>query len=309
LEIRVFGCRRSGNHEIINWISFQSPSPPHFFDCTPNDGGDILLTGKGRGDSGEQFKNLYYPHKSYKHASFEEKEKARKMKKEVLIYNYEDLNLKKLDKKEYPIDREKVTGKSKRRIDVLIIRDIYNWSSSKLTLHHKNSRGYHREDMTHERFEKNRHKLPFFEFYNGWEEDAKQIRGLDYINFGKFIKAWKSHAEEALSITNRLSNLLVINFNRWVLDKTYRKSIIDKIGFIFTDKGHNIMGAVGGGSSFDKYKYAADASQMKLFDRWKFFKDNRLMQNIYAHYPDIVKLSDKLFGKKANYGCMAKMSD
>jgi len=305
LEIRVFGCRRSGNHAIINWLAFQAPSQIHYFNCTPNDGGDILLTSKGRGDdrsNGDHFKGLYYPHESYKFASFEEKEKVRKMKKEILLYSYEDLILKKLDDAEYPNDREKMVGKSKKRIDILIIRDVYNWVASKLKLHHRQ----HPQDMTHERFEKNRygiagaHALPYFEFYDGWEEDAKKIRGLDYIALDKLVGAWESHAEEVLGIKNRLDDLLVIKYNQWVADKTYRKSIIDKVGFDFTDKGHDIMGARGGGSSFDGRKYAMDATQMKVFDRWEFFKDNKLVQNIYTHYANAVELNDQIFGKITN---------
>ena len=97
------------------------------------------------------------------------------------MYSYEELNLDELELSEYPNNRERSVGKSKNRIDVIVLRDFVNWLASKLYIpeeyQHKKVR-LSWEGLTAPRFEKNRKQLPFFEYYDGWEEDAEWIRGL-----------------------------------------------------------------------------------------------------------------------------------
>lgn len=300
LEIRVFGMRRSGNHPIINWIGAQAPSPPHFFNCAPNRGGPPFLTGKARGDMEEgELAGIWQAHPLYKHAGDDKLKELAKSPREILMYSYEDFDLRILEKHEIPKYREKVVGRSKRKIDIIVIRDFYNWLSSKLIMPEKHFGSEDRNafhNMTHDRFEKNRRELEYFEYYDGWEEDATWIRGLNYINCKKlYVGPWVEMAKESLGQTRRLDNLIVIHYNKWVKSKGYRRAIMNRIGFEFTDRGHNVVSTVGGGSSFDGREI--DASQMKVFERWKRLSNNGLYKRLVQWAEEARAYNELIFGQ------------
>jgi hypothetical protein len=174
LEIRVFGMRRSGNHGVINWLGFHAPVPPHFFDCASNRGHSPFVTGKGRTDDHPSLRGLWYPHPNYKAASVEDLMVVRFMSKEILLYSYEDFDLQKMTSEEFPHNREMAVGRSRKKVDIVILRDFPNWIASFIM--QKDSRldseANSWQNMTHPRFEKNREELPYFNYYDGWEEDA-----------------------------------------------------------------------------------------------------------------------------------------
>lgn len=300
LEIRIFSMRRSGTHAIINWLSLQSPCQIHYFNNAPNSGESPFFTGKKRGEiKGTRLSDIWVQHESYKHSSQEKIEKIRNIHKEILMYNYEDLNLRKLQKVEYPNDREMTVGKSRKRIDVIILRDLINWAASKLYISKNNQWKKHRnawQDLAHFRFEKNRKNTKWFCYYDGWEEDAKWIRGLNYINMNKYIDIWLSYAKEIMEETNILENLVFINYNRWNIDKEYRKQIIDNFpGFAFTDEGHNVLASMGGGSSFTGRETLINDSS--FLERWKFLQNNKIFRNLIKYHSKQLNYNDKIFGK------------
>ena len=304
LEIRVFGLRRTGSHAIINWFANQAPKPVHFFRSVPNDGGDIFLTSRKIGEDNPLLCGIYYPHANYKKAPKEVIEQVRVMNKKTLIYSYEDFDLRKFNQNnrryfsELPKDREKIIGKSKKKFDVIILRDFLNYSASRLFLHGNNKKDP-RHLLKHERYNKNRNnkkRLPFFEYYEGWEEDSKNIDGLIYINFEKYCQLWKAYAQEFLGITNYLENKICINFNQWFLSEEYRKKISEKFGFQFDDTLKNIISTVGSGSSFDKFNFVENANEMKVLERWKIFSGNRLVEKIYELNNNIIELNRKIYG-------------
>lgn len=294
LEVRIFGLRRSGNHAIINWFGRQAIYKPHFFNNAPNNGESPFLTGKNRGDRGE---NIWYPHGCLKYSSKDDLEKVKNIHKEILMYSYEDLSLKKVIKKEYPHDRKNVIGESNLKIDVLILRDFVNWLASKIYIpKHKrnenNNCSWH--NMTHDRFEKNRKQIPYFNYYQGWEKDAINIRGLNYINVHKIIDIWLGYAQEILGETNILENLISISYNRWHVDISYRKSIIDQLSFFeFTDNGKNIIAMKGGGSTFQKKE--KNANNLLLFDRWEYLKNNKIFRDLILYHIKHMKYNNIIF--------------
>ncbi len=300
LEIRIFGLRRSGNHAIINWLGVQANYKPHFFNNAPNSGDSPFLTGKNRGDRTEGIlKNLWYPHDRLKYSSEEDMEKVRTMHKEILIYSYEELSLKKVEKKEYPYMRKKVVGESKLKIDILILRDFVNWIASKIYIpDRRRDRGSNLgwQNMIHERFEKNRRRIPYFSYCHGWEKDAVEIRGLNYINVHKVIDIWLGYAKEILGETNILDNFVSINYNRWHVDSSYRKSIVDKLPFFdFTDMGKNVVSAIGGGSTFQRGEN--DAKNLLLFDRWEYLRDNKIFKDLISYHVEHMKYNNIIFGE------------
>jgi len=305
LEIRVFGLRRSGNHALINWLGSQSPFKPHFFNCAPNDGGSPFLTGKkGGGFKGSDTGNIWYPHLSYKGSSKEELERVRNIHKEVLIYSYEELSLKKVANQEMPYNREDVIGKSKKRIDILILRDLCNWLASKIIIpEHRRGEKYRENDnsswqnLSHKRFEKNRKKLLFFNYFDGWEEDASVIRGLNWVNLPRTLNIWLQYAKEFLGETSILQNLITINYDKWVVNRVYRKNIIDAVGFEFTDKGKNLVSRDGGGSTFQKYEM--DARKLNVFDRWEYLSSNKIFKDIIKYHVEHMKYNNIIFGENS----------
>lgn len=300
LEIRIFGARRSGNHAIINWIGAQSPYKPHFFNNAPNSGESPFVTGKHRGEvKGTCLENIWYPHSRLKFASEEEMEKVRNLHKEVLIYSYEEIFLGKLAEKEYPFNREEVVGMSKKRIDILILRDFVNWIAAKIYIPEskrckKDENSW--QNMTHDRFEKNRKSLRYFNYYDGWKKDAEGIRGLNYINIHKIIKVWLGYAKEFLKETNILENLIPISYNKWTSDRGYRKSIIEKLpGFMFTDKGKDIIANMGGGSTFQKEEN--EANKLDVFNRWEYLKHNKIFKDLIKYHTEEMIYNEQIFGK------------
>ena len=108
-------------------------------------------------------------------------------------------------------------GRFKERKDVLIIRDPYNCFASYLNAN--------------------------------WEWDTNFQDKEEHRNIIKAL--WKTHAREVLGETNVLPNKYAINYNRWVTDKSYRASIAQDLGFVFTDQGVDQTPHYGKGSSFD----------------------------------------------------------
>ena len=298
LEIRVFGLRRSGNHAIINWIAAHAPTKVHFFGCASNDGFTPIHTRKGRGDRyGTDIDNIFVKYPKLQKRPITETNKIRNIHKEILMYSYENFDLNILKENEIPKNREQTVGKSKRKIDVLIIRDIFNWFASKITLVNK----INYNSMTHPRHERNRKgKTPWFKYYQNWEKDAKQIYGMPYINAEPWINCLNSYINECLGITALLENAIVICYNKWHVNQEYRKMIIERIGWKFTDKGKEAMSSVGGGSSFDLMKFDGKANIMKTNERWKIYEYNKLYWLFMVYFKKTVELSNQVCGDVTN---------
>lgn len=89
------------------------------------------------------------------------------------------------------------------------------------------------------------------------------------ISDERYIDMWKQYAAEYLDKTQHLcKNKLVINFNRWFIDKQYRKELSNRLGLPFSDSTVNKVLPIGY-SSFDNRKYDNNAQQMKVLERWK----------------------------------------
>ena len=288
VEIRVFRMRRSGNHAIVNWIGAQAPSKPYCFICAPNDGSDPFRTGKRRGHPDE----IWQPVPKLKHASPAEIDYYRKLRKEVLIYTYEDFNLQSLEESDCPHNREQLVGLSKKRIDVLVVRDLFNWVASKLKV-----RKY--ENLAAGRFQDNANPAkgnrycPYFQRFNGWQNDAEEIRGLEFVRMRKWIPYWVEHAKELLGMKKRLNGDVVvpIHYDRWFADANYRRAIAESIGFTFTDACIHTISNMGGGSSFDGLRFQNAAQDMGVLNRWHHFQNNRHFVNLLLFFHEAVALN------------------
>jgi len=253
-EIRVAGMQRSGNHAIINWIMKL---------CT----GKICFL-----NNVDPLKNPYLTYKDKDLKNINEhdfkldKNKSGKMiKKDYLIYSYEEYPLQEVFDEEFDKNHDKFIGKSLKKIDVLVLRDPYNFFASRI-------------------------KLEEFGILNSrvhlTDEKSKKI----------VVNLWKEYAKEYLGNTKYLkNNKMVISYNKWNSDKKYRKFLAKKLKLQFKDLKDENMSKYGPGSSFDKFKYKGQAYKMKVLERWKVMKDYPFYRSIFED-KELVELSNKIFG-------------
>lgn len=131
-------------------------------------------------------------------------------------------------------------GGSKRQFDILILRDPYNMFASRWVW-----------------------KDEFGSLFRENPEHQKMI-----------IEIWKDHARKFLVWIKEAENdqgktSLAINYNRWFIDKSYRKEIAKKLELKFTDAGKEDVSNYGHGSSFNGRDLHKKASNLKVLERWK----------------------------------------
>jgi hypothetical protein len=154
--------------------------------------------------------------------------------KKNLLLSYEDYPIPSVANARYETMHDRYFGRSLHRVDVLILRDPYNLLASRLQI------------------------------------DAFRPRSMP-----AFSALWTSYAVEFLGETNHLThNKVSVNYNRWVVSKTYRQELATKLGLHFSDHGSGDVTHFGGGSSFDGSAYNGRAHEMDVLNRWKNCRDN-----------------------------------
>ncbi len=190
-----------------------------------------------------------------------EKEKAGTFsKKDYLIHSYEDCFLSMLNHKAFEEQHDDFVGPSDNRLDVLILRDPFNLFASRIRS------GLYKE-----------------------KKPGAQVTPLTAR------RIWKQHAKEAIGLKRHLrKKKIVINYNLWVYDTAYRRSIAIQLGIAFTDSGFHEVSNVAGGSSFDGLKFENRADNMKVLDRWKHYVDDPGYKMIFDK--ELIDLSHQVFG-------------
>jgi len=177
--------------------------------------------------------------------------------KDLFIYNFEDVELSKVSNLFNFRSRLIKGGVS---YNVLIIRDPFNLFASRKKLKEKKN-------------------------------------NADCESNKKIIELWKKHAKEALLNHPKftLMKLIIINYNKWFVDKEYRKQISDSLNLKFDDLGFETVPKFGGGSSFDRLGFNGKANKMKVLDRWReFIYDDDYWELLSDS--ELNDLSYKLFG-------------
>jgi hypothetical protein len=89
------------------------------------------------------------------------------------------------------------------------------------------------------------------------------------------IKLWKKQINFLKGNNLKQRNkILAVNYNDWFKQEYYRMHLAVQLKLPSFDQGINVTSPRGGGSSFDKMKFKNKASQMKVLERWKYFKGN-----------------------------------
>jgi len=183
--------------------------------------------------------------------------------KELLLMGYEDEQLVDLN----GIPNTDLYGGSTKTRDILVLRDPFNTFASRLHLMRQQPNNPFINDFL----------LP------------------DDHGSSQLARRWIYLAHEYLGRTQHLSNLLTINFNRWVMDASYRQQICDALHVPFRDDHRNRVPEYGFGSSFDQTGFDQHASSMKLSHRWEVYRGDSEFKNLFK-YREIFELSELIFG-------------
>lgn len=258
LEIQVFGLQRSGNHGIISWITQQFEDKAYFFNNVSHFKDPI-----NNWHIGSVPNTIQLPPKGSKQL-----EEIRLAKKAVLIFSYENLQLNLLSQRPLLEEHDSVLGTSKRVVRILLLRDFFNWVSSRLKL---------------------------FD-YRGQDAIKASLR-IDVL-----IDLWLLYAREFLGTTTYLGNYNVvkISYPRWAVDSEYRAWILGTVGAPLKNNANDHVPNVGGGSSFDTTMYSGRASEMAIQNRWSFFlEDDRFAfarARVQERRTEIEPLNREIFG-------------
>ena len=255
LELRVCGLMRSGNHAIIEWIMNQHADKPACF-----------LNNIQHGD--------FDPYQHYSQRVLQnidksiETETLRHLKKGLLICSYEDRSelmsgnynlLHSALRPDLDVSRRHYLLSHNHFIDILIIRDPFNCLASRFKL--LQTRG--------------------------------AMGGID--NHELIVYNWKVTAKATLALmAYQDETQLVINYNRWLVDLTYRQQLSSQLLGIFSDTSLDNISEFGGGSSFSNIDICPNYGSGELFQRWREMLTDRDFRKAIAD-PEILELSEKIF--------------
>ena len=180
LELQVFGLQRSGNHGVIGWITQQFDEPVYFFNNVKHFDDPIT-----KWHVGSVPNTVRLPPKGH-----EDLEKIRNRTKDVLIFSYENLRIKDMETRCLVEDHDRCLGRSLDIRRILLLRDFFNWVSSRLKLF-----DYRGQDTS---------------------DQVKRIDGL--------INSWLMYAREFAGQTSFLGqkNVVRVSYPQWVIDPEYR---------------------------------------------------------------------------------------
>jgi hypothetical protein len=255
-EIRVIGMKRTGNHAIINWIFAQVPEKKCFLNYVAPNKNPFISFHK-------QGTVTEFPQEDfYEKFNLKAEQLGFFSRKKALIYSYEDDFLEDIASPVFEKNHDRWVGKSAARFELLILRDPFNLFASRLKL----------------------------------EARLDNVIALRNDRERKtVIDMWKQYAHEMLNHTDILGeNKVTVNYNKWVTDVRYRKKLAETLKIEFTDEKAKEVIPVGGGSSFDQDSTSSE--NMKLFERWKHFRDDKLFRSLFDDR-ELLDLSDELFGE------------
>ncbi len=98
-------------------------------------------------------------------------------------------------------------------------------------------------------------------------------KGFQKHIFHNFTEDWLMYAREVLGETNYIPDKVVCLFDKWFESEEYRIELSNKLGLKYCEDGiHNVIRNVG--SSFDGFRYEDKAQEMKVLDRWEYYRKN-----------------------------------
>jgi hypothetical protein len=238
-EVRMVGLRRSGNHAIINWIRKQCTGTIKHLNNIPI--------------NQNPYRFLYF---HYPKAELQREAVGNFLKKDWLLYSYEDYSLEEINNSEIEKNHDLYLGKSAVRYDIVILRDPFNLMASRL---------------------------------------KKNYITVKTPNTN-VIDLWINHAKEFTGETNQLkNNKIVVNYNQWFMDIDYRRELTSQLKIDFTDAGVDQVKSYGGGSSFDGENLDGKATKMDVLNRYKMFREHPEYKKLLEN-EELLEYSYRIFG-------------
>jgi hypothetical protein len=258
LCLRIFALRRSGHHAVMNWLRYQIPGRHGLLnDCRPG-----VNPFEGAQLDGSRVEGLFGAHKLIRTRL---EAPGTFSYKGSLLYNFEDFDLRGLPATMTLDDERRWLGRSRRRMDVLILRDPFNLLASKLKW-----------------------------AYGEVERPSKPT--LEGVVANRDL--WKVHAQEYLGKTDFLSERVALSYNDWFRDREYRDRMAAELGFVNRDIGVEEVAKWGPSvtaDSFDGLAFDGRAQAMKVLERWKRFENDTFYRDLVAD-PELHDLSQEIFG-------------
>ena len=234
-EIRVVGMRRTGNHALIQWIAQQQPG--EF--CHLNN------VAAGKNPYRHKADNLrrYHPEHLKMSAVYRQQANGALIKRDCLLYSYEDWSLAQITHPRFERSRELYLGKSAQRYDVLILRDPFNLFASRLK-------------------------------QNFVATKAKDSMTQMWLAYAREFVGQSSHLSP---------NRVCVSYNAWVSSQDYRRQLANQLSLPFSDAGRAQVSAIGGGSSFDGTSFSGQASTMDVNNRWRAFAEEPTFRQLFQN--------------------------
>ncbi len=259
-QIRVHGLKRSGNHAILNWLLSQHDITKVFFINDVGLGKNPLVKRKNGIPILE-----YGPDQLPCIKKLLKDPKNKELKRDILLYSQEDNDLYEYMEKTHN-NQIKWNLHHSNKYDIFILRDPLNCFTSR----------YLFEDKA----------------------DKYQPRISCPERYKEVVDLWKQYAKFCLDIEKQSSIdsiLIFINYNKWCINKKYRKNISAKFkDASFNDKTINQVPGYGWGSSFGKLKLKTFNKDRKiLFERYKQMP--MWLYRSLIEDDELLNLSTKLF--------------
>jgi hypothetical protein len=251
VEVCLAALRRSGHHAVIAWIAEQFPgSVLHLNNLRPGEDPFAVcrdrLERAGRGEEA---------------ARLAEEERS-PGPRNLVIASYEDRDLRRVFSAEERSRREAALGPSRRRLDVIVLRDHLNLFASRIRRVRLGSA-------------RPRESLP----------NALRARRL-----------YPGYAREFLGETHHAGDgAIAISFNRWFADESYRRDLSARLGGVWSDATLDRLAPEGAGSSFDGERYLDRAREMDVLGRWRGMQRN-LFFHAVVNERRLLRLTERIFG-------------
>lgn len=225
----------------------------------------LLKNGTGIDGKSVYYDNAYFPRGNPPRILQPEEVTIKDPRENILaILNYEDIPLGDINTIPTVVNQDSILENSKK-YNILLLRDPFNLFASRLR------------------------RLKDHEIAGRTQQPIQQTTWEDTI------KLYKSYAREFLGDTNILEDKIVINYNQWFSEKTYRDAILmNYFGQENQDIGIEQVSRYGKGSSFDGF-YEGDARNMKLLNRWEEFENDEFYRRLVAD-TELISLSERIFG-------------
>jgi hypothetical protein len=181
-------------------------------------------------------------------------EKWRNKSKKCILIGYEDFRLDQLNDK--CVFDQKYVGKSNKKFQIVLVRDIFNNIASRLKIKMDRNKG---------------------------------------VKIKHTIDIWKGYMREVAGETSILDNKVFINYNDWFYSEKYRRSIADVLGLEYIEDGLNAMSPYGGGSSFNDKTFKKAAQKMDVEYRWKHYRNDKKYWKLFKNDEELVILCKRFF--------------